>query len=453
MCERESPHGREQASATAVVHVTPSVARESSGPTYTVVRLCESMIAAGAHAELATPDVDPNRPPPAFLRPFPPGRGPRRLGSSPALRRWLHARTRPGLGDDRGGRPGPGPAPILHAHGLWRMSVVYPAWAALRNGATLIVSPRGSLSPWAMRHHSAPKLLFWAALQRPALKRAACFHATSEQEVEDVRRLGFRQPIALVPNGIDLPALDGAAGDGAPKSRDGAPKSSDGTPKSAAGAPESRDGAPKSPAGTPKSRGEDRTLLFLARLHPVKGADALIDAWRMVQDRFPAWRLVIAGNDIDGRGSSGYADVLRSRAAERGAERVRFAGELRGDAKWEAYRDADLYVLPSHSESFGVTVAEALAARTPVIATRATPWRALAARGAGWCIETGPEPLAETLRYALARDSAELHEMGQRGRRWMAADYAWPEIGRRMVATCEWLRGVRAEKPEWVRTG
>lgn len=392
--------------------MTPSVARESSGPTYTVVRLCESMIAAGAHAELATPDVDPNRPPPAFLRPFPPGRGPRRLGSSPALRRWLHARTRPGLGDDRGGRPGPGPAPILHAHGLWRMSVVYPAWAALRNGATLIVSPRGSLSPWAMRHHSAPKLLFWAALQRPALKRAACFHATSEQEVEDVRRLGFRQPVALLPNGIDLPALD----------------------------------------ETPKPSGEARTLLFLARLHPVKGADALIDAWRMVQDRFPAWRLVIAGNDIDGRGSSGYADVLRRRAAERGAERVRFAGELRGDAKWEAYRDADLYVLPSHSESFGVTVAEALAARTPVIATRATPWRTLAARAAGWCIETGPEPLAETLRHALARDPAELHEMGQRGRRWMAADYAWPEIGRRMVATCEWLRGVRPEKPDWVQT-
>lgn len=425
--------------ATAVVHVTPSVARESSGPTYTVVRLCESMIAAGANAELATPDVDPNRPPPAFLRQFPPGRGPRLLGSSPALRRWLHARTRPGAG------PGSGPAPILHAHGLWRMSVVYPAWAALRNGATLIVSPRGSLSPWAMRRHSAPKLLFWAALQRPALKRAACFHATSEQEVEDVRRLGFRQPVALLPNGIDLPALDGAPGDGAPRSRDGAPNPPDWPSKSPDRAPESRDGAPK-------SRGEARTLLFLARLDPVKGVDALIDAWRLVQDRFPAWRLIVAGDDIDDRGSSGYAEVVRRRAADRGLERVRFTGELRSDAKWEAYRDADLYVLPSHSESFGVTVAEALAARTPVIATRATPWRTLAAKGAGWCIETGPESLAETLCHALARDPAELHEMGQRGRRWMAADYAWPEIGRRMVATCEWLRGIRPEKPDWVHT-
>ncbi len=386
------------ASGPTVIHVTPSVSRESSGPTYTVVRLCESMIAAGADAEVATPDVDPNRQPPAFVRQFPPGRGPRLLGNSPALRRWL------------GAQAGSGRAAILHAHGLWRMSVVYPAWAVRKGGATLIVSPRGTLSPWAMRHHAASKLPFWAALQRSAMKRAACFHATSEQEYEDVRRLGFRQPVAVIPNGVDLPA----------------------------------------PAAAP--RGEARTLLFLGRLHPVKGVDALIDAWRLVQDRFPVWRLLIAGNDIDGRGRSGYADTLRRRVAERGAERVRFAGELRGEAKWEAYSRAELYVLPSHSENFGVTVAEALASATPVVTTRATPWRALEARGAGWCIETGAAPLAETLRDALARDPVDLAAMGRRGRRWMAADYSWPDIGRRMVATCDWLRGARAEKPEWVRT-
>lgn len=392
---------RDTAPATTVVHVVPSVARESSGPSYTVVRLCESMIAAGADVELATLDADPDRSPPGFLRQFPPGRGPLPLGSSPALRRWLSARARTGG------------AAILHAHGLWEMSVVYPAWAARKGGATLIVSPRGTLAPWAMRHHSASKLLFWTVVQRPALKRAACFHATSEQEVEDLRRLGFRQPVALIPNGVDLPAL----------------------------------------ASPPKPRGEGRTLLFLARLHPVKGADALIDAWRLVQDRFPAWRLVIVGDDVDGRGSSGYAARLRRRVAERGAERVRFTGELRGDAKWDAYREADLYVLPSRTESFGLTVAEALAAGTPVVTTSATPWQALAAKRAGWCVDTSTEALAATLVDALARKPAMLREMGRRGQRWMAAEYAWPDIGRRMVRTCDWLRGVSLEKPDWVRTG
>ena len=382
-----------------IVHVVSSVANESSGPSYSVVRLCESMIAAGADVELATMADGPHRSAPAFLKRFPRGR-PRHLGRSPALRRWLDARV-------RGGRVG-----IVHAHGLWQLNVVYPAWAARTGGAKLIVSPRGALSPWAMRQGSAAKRLFWAALQQPALRRAACLHATGEPEYEDMRRLGFRQPIAVVPNGVDLP---------------------------------------DPPAGA-APRTNERTLLFLGRLHPVKGVDTLIDAWRLVQDRFPAWRLVIVGDDLDGvsLAGTGYADALRRRAADRGAARVSFAGELRGPAKWRAYADAELYVLPSRSEGFGLTVAEALAAGTPAVTTRTTPWRAIDVRQAGWCIDPGTEPLAACLHDALARDPAALREMGLRGRRWMAADFSWPEIGRRMVRTCQWLMG-SATKPDWVR--
>ena len=382
-----------------VVHVVSSLSRESSGPSYSVVRLCESMIAAGAVVELATLDDRPYGPPPAFLRRFPRGRGPRRLGRSPALRRWLAAQV-------RGGRAG-----VVHAHGLWQLNVVYPAWAVRTGRAKLIVSPRGALSRWAMRHGSAAKRLFWAALQRPALQRAACLHATGEPEYDDMRRLGFRQPVAVIPNGIDLPDL---------------------------------------PAKPAPSR-DGRTLLFLGRLHPVKGVDVLIDAWRLVQDRFPAWRLVIGGDDVDGPGGGGYMDALRRRAAAGGAARVSFTGELRGPAKWDAYRTAELYVLPSRSEGFGLTVAEALAAGTPAVTTRATPWRPIEAHGAGWCIDTGTAPLAACLHEALARDPAALREMGLRGRRWMAADFSWPDIGRRMARTCDWLLGATPATPDWVR--
>ena len=383
-----------------IVHIVPSVARESSGPSYAVPRLCESMIAAGADVQLATLAVAPNSPPPAFLRRFQPGLGSERLGRSPALRRWLEEQV-------RGGE-----AAILHAHGLWQMSVVYPSWAVRRGDAKLIVSPRGTLSPTALRQGSSLKPLYWTAIQRPALGRAACFHATAEHEYEDLRRLGFRQPVAIIPNGVDLP----------------------------------------SPAATPKSRESGRTLLFLGRLHPVKGVDTLIDAWCLVQDRFPAWRLVIAGGDAGAAGNGGYGETLRRAAAARGADRVRFTGELRGDAKWNAYRAAELYVLPSRSESFGMTVAEALAAGTPVVTTRATPWRALVDQRAGWCIDAGAEALAAALADALARDPAALREMGRRGRCWMAAEYAWLAIGRRMMRTCDWLLGANPEKPQWVRT-
>ena len=382
-----------------IVHVVSSVANESSGPSYSVVRLCESMIAAGADVELATMDGGQDGPAPAFLRRFPPAT-PRRMGRSPALRHWLDAQV-------RGGRAG-----IVHAHGLWHLSVIYPAWAA-RSGLTrLIVSPRGALSRWAMRHGPAAKPLFWAALQRPALRKAVCFHATAEPEYEDIRRLGFRQPVAVIPNGVDLPA----------------------------------------PA-EPQPGGGDRMLLFLGRLHPVKGVDTLIEAWRLVQDRFPAWRLVVAGGDAQGmgRGSSGYADVMRRRAAAGRTARISFVGELRGPAKWRAYENAELYVLPSRSEGFGVTVAEALAAGTPAVTTRATPWRPIEAHGAGWCIDTGTEPLAACLDHALARDPAALREMGLRGRRWMATDFSWRDIGRRMARTYDWLVGTGTERPDWVR--
>ena len=381
-----------------VVHVVPSVSIVSSGPSYSVVRLCESIIAAGDEITLAV--LNSERwtavASPAFVRAFPQGRG-GRLGRSPALKRWLDQQVRDNL------------AEIVHSHGMWQMNAVYPAWAVAKGRAKLIVSPRGALSEWAMRHGSRAKRLFWSALQRPALSQAACFHAAAEPEYEDIRRLGFRHPVALIPNGVDLPRL------------------------------------------SETGRGDGRTVLFLGRLHPIKGVDTLIDAWRLVQDDFPDWRLVIVGDDVDPwRGSTGYMDVLRRRVETSGAARVRFTGELRGPAKWAAYGAAALYVLPSRSESFGVTVAEALAAGVPAITTRRTPWREVEPRGAGWCVDTEPAPLAACLRRALAAGTPALRRMGLRGRDWMAATFSWAEVGRRMAGTYDWLRG-GCEVPEWVR--
>ena len=384
-----------------VIHIVPTVSIASSGPSYSVVRLCQSLAAADEEIVLATLDLGPESPLPPLARRFRRVRGSGRLAASPSLRRWLDAQVR------RGG------VTILHNHGMWQMCAVYPGRAVRKGRAALVVSPRGALSPRAMRQGSRAKLLFWPALQRPALMRAACFHAAAEPEYEDIRRLGFRQPVAIIPNGIDLPDLSRRSGG---------------------------------------SGGGVRTLLYLGRLHPIKGVDALIDAWRLVQDRFPDWRVVIAGHDLDPWGvSDGYAEALRRRVATAGASRVTFTGELLGPAKWEAYADAALYVLPSHSESHAMTVAEALAAGVPVVTTRATPWRGLEARGAGWCIDTGAAPLAACLGEALAIGAPGLREKGLRGRAWMAAAFSWTDVGRRMAATYDWLR-TGGEPPPWVRT-
>src|SRR5690606_30834270 len=95
---------------------------------------------------------------------------------------------------------------VLHNHSLWMMPNVYPGWATKRTlNIPLVVSPRGTLSPWALNRSRWKKKMFWHLLQKPAIRHAACFHATAESEYHDIRRIGFDQPICIIPNGIHIP--------------------------------------------------------------------------------------------------------------------------------------------------------------------------------------------------------------------------------------------------------
>jgi glycosyltransferase involved in cell wall biosynthesis len=178
-----------------VIQVVPAIAEEASGPSYSVVRLCESLIDQGQEVTLAALDWAPMPSPQPFLKTFPLGWGPRRLGRSPTMRRWLEEQVRSNSVD------------LLHNHGMWMMNAVYPGRAARNGNINLVVSPRGAFSAWAMQYGSIMKNSFWSFLQRPALENAACFHATAVSEYEDIRRMGFRQPVAIIPNGIDIPDL------------------------------------------------------------------------------------------------------------------------------------------------------------------------------------------------------------------------------------------------------
>ncbi|MCP9476180.1 MAG: glycosyltransferase, partial [Nitrospira sp.] len=266
--------------------------------------------------------------------------------------------------------------------------------------------PRGTLSPWAMASGSFVKRFFWPLVQKPAISMAACFHATAESEYADIRRLGFRQPVAIIPNGIDIPEP------------------------------------------IPKCEQPWRTLLFLSRINPKKGLDLLLSAWHAVQEQFSDWRLVIAGPSD----SRGYLEKMQALAAQLKLERVEFIGEVKGAQKWETYCQADLFVLPTHSENFGNVVAEALASGIPAIVSKGAPWAGLVEKRAGWWIEIGVAPLVEALKQALALSPDELSEMGQRGRRWMQDEFSWDSLGLKMAHTYEWIvRG--SARPEWVIDG
>ena len=110
-------------------------------------------------------------------------------------------------------------------------------------------------------------------------------------------------------------------------------------------------------------------------------------------------------------------------------------------SKLSALRGADLFVLPTINENFGLAIAEALAAGTPVITTKGAPWSDLAARGCGWWIEPETAALSEALRSAMGMPRSTLNEMGKRGRTWMVQDFSWEVIAQEMLAVYRWLSG------------
>ena len=374
-----------------IAHIVSAIGNEASGPAYSVVRLHESLLDQGRDATLATLDSAPIASPPSFLQTFPQGVGPRRLGRSPAMRRWLASAAKSGAID------------LMHNHSLWMMPNVYPGWVSRRSHVPLVVSPRGTLSEWAFASGSKVKKVFWPLLQRPALRATACFHATANSEYEDIRRMGFKQPIAVIPNGIDIPT----------------PGRSD--------------------------NGERRTVLFLGRIHRKKGVDMLLNAWRVVSSRFPEWRLRIAGPD-----DNGYLGRMQSLATKLKLARVEFSGPLYGEAKLRAYRDAELFVLPTHSENFGMTVAESLAAGTPAIVSKGAPWGGLVSEGAGWWIDIGVDPLVACFEAALVQPREALYAMGEKGCDWMQRDFSWTEIARKTSETYRWILS-GGNKPNWVK--
>lgn len=374
------------------IHVVPAIAEEASGPSYSVKRLCAELVAQGQDVTLAALDWAPLVVSPPFLKAFSVGAGPRRLGRSPAMKRWLQEEV-----DSN-------PVVILHNHGMWQMNSVYPAWAAKKANAKLVVSPRGAFSTWAMANGSVLKQLFWPFIQLPALRSANCFHATAHAEYLDIRRLGFRQPVAIIPNGVDFPTV------------------------------------------CDKCVASRRSLVFLGRVHKVKGLDMLLPAWRAVQEEFSDWDLKIAGPD-----DRGYLSEMMSLAERLGVKRVEFLGGVYGEEKWQLYRDADLFVLPTYSENFAMSVAEALAAGTPAIVTKGAPWAGLEKHRAGLWIDIGVEPLVLALRGLLAKPSIELHDMGSRGRQWMIEEFSWKRIGSQMAETYEWLTEEAVPPPPWVR--
>lgn len=286
---------------------------------------------------------------------------------------------------------------IVHINGIWLPQNWFFQKVAQELGVQTILSPHGMLEPYIMNRNPWKKRIALALYQNKAIKSANYIHATAQSELDNIRNLGFDNPAKVVANGIDISEV------------------------------------------SEKKWGEFETvtnLLFLSRVHPKKGIDILIEA----VSRLKRYNLCIK---IVGEGEKAYIEELKQKTINYCVEKqFEFAGGIYGNDKWSAIANADLFVLPTHSENFGIVVAEALASRVPVITTTGTPWEELNLHSCGWWIDLSVDSLVDALEKAISLPKSELIEMGSNGRKLVVSKYSIKAVSKEMMEFYKMIKNV-----------
>jgi len=296
---------------------------------------------------------------------------------------------------------------IIHAHENWRMPILYSYWVSRQCKTKLVLSPHGTFAPWALGQRRGIKKLALASLFYRVWQHADMLHAASESEYEGLRTIGFKNPIAVIPLGVDLPQY---------------------TPDLGA-----------------LGLGKERILLFLGRIHQVKRVHQLLEAWEELQSRYPDWQLVIAGPR-----DTSYARDMQERAKQLNLQRVHFPGYVHTQAKFTCFDAASLFVLPTESENFAIAVGEALGYGCPVVVTNTAPWPKIVDHDCGWFVDNNSAALLAALNQALSCSPEHLKKMGQNGSSWIKSEFTWDHTAETMLGAYRWVLGA-ADKPDCVR--
>ena len=369
-----------------VLHVIPSVALRDGGPAVAIREMTAALANEGASVTVATTDADGPRATLAVPHETPVMVGkvayrhfartiPGEWKLSLPLARWLYGHARD--------------FDVVHVHALFSFATIPGSRAAARAGVPFILRPLGTLDPWSLGQHRWKKTLYRAVVEDKHLRDAAAIHVTSESERAAIERLGHGDKARVIPLGV-----------------------------------------PVAPAARRGARAAATRLLFLSRLHPKKNIPLLLDAVRAARDGGTPLELVIAGG-----GPDAYRSELESRAKSLGIEpQVRFVGHVEGEEKARLFAEADVFVLPSSQENFGIAVAEALAAGVPVIASdQVAIAQEVADAGAGWIVPVARDALVAALRDASA-DAGRRAAMGERAAAFARDRYSWQRTGRELMA-------------------
>lgn len=313
---------------------------------------------------------------------------------------------------------------VVHDNGLWLHQNQVLASLTRSSGIPLIHSPRGCLDSWAMGHHGWKKQVAWVLYQRQDLAAVSCFHAASELEAESIRRMGLKQRIEVVPNGIEFPkAAHGAwgrvQGEEPPGVAQGA--SAYASLRCDMGGIGQGDFSMHHAPSSMQTVGQ-KYALYIGRLHPIKNLETVLNAWAKIQP--PGWKLKLVGSDEEG-----YQHKLQSLSGELGiSDQVEFHSPVYDDQKWNIIRGASLSFLVSHSENFGLSAAESLGCGVPVIASHTTPWECLQSENMGWWVEGTVAGVSQALSAAIDMKEGDRQQMGCRGSQYVKKTFSWKSV-------------------------
>ncbi len=391
-----------------VLHLARLVGAKSFGIGPVVLGLASAQQKLGLQVEVWTQDIESELRElehsygllPETIHRFP-HIGPSRLGFSPWMEREVIVRAQE--------------FDVIHQHGFWTaIARVTNVWQDHGNGKT-VITPHGTLDPWALRKSAWKKRLSLWLYARRNLARAGCLHALSRREAEAVRQFGIRQPVAVIPNGVSQSWLQSHGNKFRFLKRVGVPN-------------------------------DTRIMLFLGRITPIKGLPMLVHALHRVRDHLGNWRLIIAGVD-----EFGHEQEVKGLTAQLNMQHfVHFVGPLYGQDKRDAFAAAQFFILPSYSEGYPVVILEALGAGVPVLTTKASPWEDLHVYRCGWATDISVDGIANALAQIIVLPAEDLYEMGQRGKKLVASQYTWPNLAEKTLQLYEWLAEPTKAPPDFL---